>query len=383
MANKEKIVRQNLIFEPTTYRDWTVIYCQIAYQIFTQEFENQFMWRYTDVCLLWDGRKEILYRSNKEHTSGMFQFIVKELKKNPDFIKDTSELLIQESQDYKKKFSKLLSFSFKEKSNRELNLLFFEFVRESIAIGPKYVMMIYFPQQIEFYSKYELKYRGEKDIAVQARTVAEKIYGPLSDGLSEKFGKEALRRIKLPEDYYYFISIEETSAIFKDKVSGNFKLKLTRELKKRKKYFFVAGGNIWHIPLKQYLNAKGWNLIEHSVDKEVKTIKGTPAFKQRKAVIGKVVIVENKRELFKVQENDILVAPMTIPEYVPAISKVSAIITDEGGVTCHAAIVAREMNKPCIIGTKIATKVLKDGDLVEVDADNGIVKVIKRAEQQG
>jgi pyruvate,water dikinase len=52
-------------------------------------------------------------------------------------------------------------------------------------------------------------------------------------------------------------------------------------------------------------------------------------------------------------------------------------VTDEGGVTCHAAIVAREMKKPCIIGTKIATKVLKDGDLVEVDANKGVVKILK------
>tara|TARA_Y100000310_G_scaffold338021_1_gene426573 strand:- start:1597 stop:1776 length:180 start_codon:yes stop_codon:yes gene_type:complete len=57
--------------------------------------------------------------------------------------------------------------------------------------------------------------------------------------------------------------------------------------------------------------------------------------------------------------------------------KAAAFVTDEGGVTCHAAIVSREMKKPCIIGTKIATKVLKDNDLVEVDANKGIVRKIK------
>jgi len=62
---------------------------------------------------------------------------------------------------------------------------------------------------------------------------------------------------------------------------------------------------------------------------------------------------------------------------LPAMNKASAFITDEGGITCHAAIVARELGKPCIIGTKIATKVLKDGDEVEVNADKGIVKIIK------
>ncbi|TSC78406.1 MAG: pyruvate, water dikinase [Parcubacteria group bacterium Gr01-1014_29] len=57
--------------------------------------------------------------------------------------------------------------------------------------------------------------------------------------------------------------------------------------------------------------------------------------------------------------------------------KAGAFIIDAGGILSHAAIVARELKKPCVIGTKIATKVLKNGDLVEVDADNGIVKIIK------
>ena len=58
--------------------------------------------------------------------------------------------------------------------------------------------------------------------------------------------------------------------------------------------------------------------------------------------------------------------------------KSSVIITDAGGLTSHAAIVSRELGIPCIVGTKIATQVLKDGDLVEVDAEKGIVKILKK-----
>jgi pyruvate,water dikinase len=57
--------------------------------------------------------------------------------------------------------------------------------------------------------------------------------------------------------------------------------------------------------------------------------------------------------------------------------KAAAFVTDQGGITSHAAIVAREMKKPCIIGTKIATKVFKDGDIMEVDANKGIIRKIK------
>ncbi len=93
-------------------------------------------------------------------------------------------------------------------------------------------------------------------------------------------------------------------------------------------------------------------------------------------VRGYAKIVHDISELGKVREGDILVASMTIPEFVPAMEKAEAFITDEGGITCHAAILSREMNVPCIIGTEIATRVLRDGDFVEVDANKGIVRIL-------
>ncbi len=79
----------------------------------------------------------------------------------------------------------------------------------------------------------------------------------------------------------------------------------------------------------------------------------------------------------KMDEGDLLVSHMTDPEIVPAMKKAAAIVTDMGGITCHAAIVSRELGIPCVIGTKIATKVLRDGDLAEVDANKGIIRKLK------
>lgn len=92
---------------------------------------------------------------------------------------------------------------------------------------------------------------------------------------------------------------------------------------------------------------------------------------------GKVKIVLKASEQFKVEAGDILVTSMTTPDFIPCMQKAVAFITDEGGITCHAAIVAREMKKPCIIGTKNATKILRDGDVVEVDAERGIIQIVK------
>jgi phosphohistidine swiveling domain-containing protein len=104
-------------------------------------------------------------------------------------------------------------------------------------------------------------------------------------------------------------------------------------------------------------------------------IRGTPAFPG--IVKGRVSIVKHPSELGKVKEGDILVAQMTLPSFMSAMYKAAAIVTDEGSITCHAAIIARELKKPCIIGTKNASKILKDGDFIEVDADKGIVRKLK------
>ncbi len=95
-------------------------------------------------------------------------------------------------------------------------------------------------------------------------------------------------------------------------------------------------------------------------------------------VSGVVRVCKTKQEIAEFQPGEILVAAMTRPEYVPAMRKSSAIITDEGGLTCHAAIVSRELSIPCIIATKHATKVLQSGDLVEVNASHGIIKIVRQ-----
>ncbi|WP_297461504.1 phosphoenolpyruvate synthase [Thermococcus sp.] len=88
---------------------------------------------------------------------------------------------------------------------------------------------------------------------------------------------------------------------------------------------------------------------------------------------GRVVVIFDASEIDKVKEGDVLVTTMTNPDMVPAMKRASAIITDEGGRTSHAAIVSRELGIPAVVGTKVATKVLKTGDYVTVDGTRGVV----------
>ena len=88
---------------------------------------------------------------------------------------------------------------------------------------------------------------------------------------------------------------------------------------------------------------------------------------------GEVKIVHDISELSKIMPGNILVAVMTNPDYVPSMKRAGAIVTEEGGTTCHAAIVSREMGIPAIVGTEKATKVLKENQLITVDATSGKV----------
>jgi len=86
---------------------------------------------------------------------------------------------------------------------------------------------------------------------------------------------------------------------------------------------------------------------------------------------GPVKILKSPKEIGKIQRGDVLVAPMTSPDYVPAMKKAAAIVTDQGGQTSHAAIVSRELGIPCVVGTKLATKILRDSSIVSVDGSTG------------
>ena len=95
---------------------------------------------------------------------------------------------------------------------------------------------------------------------------------------------------------------------------------------------------------------------------------------------GKVKIVEDLEDLHKIQEGDVLVTKMTNPDMVVSMQKSTAIVTNEGGMTAHAAIVSREMGLPCVVGTRKATELLKDGDEITVDGYEGKVYSGKTSE---
>lgn len=122
---------------------------------------------------------------------------------------------------------------------------------------------------------------------------------------------------------------------------------------------------------------------EEKEEKLITLVKGLPA--SPGIGRGKVKLIKDISEINLVEEGDVLVTAMTNPDMVPAMRKCAGVVTDEGGRTCHAAIVSRELQIPCIVGAKTATKTLKTGDSVTVDAVRGIVyegEVLKEKEEK-
>jgi len=174
-----------------------------------------------------------------------------------------------------------------------------------------------------------------------------------------------------PEDVIY-MTLEEVVQMAKTEATP---LSIA-ELKRRKEGFVCVTmhGRFVVLSAKTHIQ-KLAKAIEEPLE-ATKEIKGNAAFHGKVQGLAKIVI--ETRDMRKVKKGDVLIAVMTFPHFISAMEKAKAFVTDEGGILCHAAIVAREMRKPCIIGTKIATKVLKDGDLVEVDADKGVVKILEK-----
>ncbi|MDP2649638.1 MAG: PEP-utilizing enzyme [bacterium] len=156
-------------------------------------------------------------------------------------------------------------------------------------------------------------------------------------------------------------------------LNGNIPQK--EELKERGKGYFFGNGKLITGLDKEKVGKIFTIHFKNEPTVKIRQLNGSTAYKG--IVRGFVRRIMGHKQINEIKEGEILVSPMTIPDFIPAIKKAAAIVTDEGGVLSHAAIIARELKKPCIVGTKFATKIFKDGDLIEVDANRGIVTVLK------
>lgn len=184
------------------------------------------------------------------------------------------------------------------------------------------------------------------------------------------------------------VSVETLSFYTEEEIKNLFSSKRVSEEKLNERKQPYVYGRIGSKEPVLYTTEDARKIIVIFADDEqvrVESFKGIVAHGKGRIVQGKVKLItrdyksveSTRQSMASMEEGDILVAQTTDPDLLEAMKKAGAIVTDVGGLLSHGAITSRELDKVCIIGTVNASKVLKDGDLVEVDATNGVVKVIK------
>jgi phosphoenolpyruvate synthase/pyruvate phosphate dikinase len=304
---------------------------------------------------------------------------------------DQLSFLAQEEKD----LIALLKFPLKQRKKTLIKHCHKYFWIRNSYVGPKYLTEDDFIQRLRFINREK---KNNLDIRKQKKVLIKKL--KLNKSLQEevriinftsiwqderkanvlqniaylgKIIKEISRRLRIKQELLYYLGSQEALTIKSFKELKVLKDKL---VKRQRNTFVLIRNNKELISLPEE-SEKILKLKQGLINKKSAqngAIHGSIA--NTGTAVGRVSICRGIESLSKVRQGDVLVTSMTRPEFMLALKKAAAIVTDEGGITCHAAIVARELNIPAVIGTKFATKILKDGMIVEVKGNHGIVNII-------
>lgn len=334
------------IIIPFTYtREFSLMLCQIWGGAYNNFLGVQLETHPRYISFIQRGMAST-YR-NQELDKEVSLIFLDRVKTNPSYFKNFFD-------EYANRFNELKNLWEKDYLSRE-ELIYF--INELTAFWPAVYSSTYIPNDINFSAsdrKLNLKLREKIDIAAhEASNITVKTLQAIYPNLGE---------------LVYSISINDfkNSRVKAEKVEKMYNSTLILVEDE-----LVSEADFEDLKKKYNFELEDLNALPNE-----KHLQGQAAYTGN--VRGIVRLIFKRNEMNKIKKGEILVTGMTTPEFLPAMKQAAAFITDEGGLTCHAAIIARELKKPCIIGTKNSTKILKDGDLVEVDANQGIIKILKR-----
>ena len=241
------------------------------------------------------------------------------------------------------------------------------------AMYPIYMLSVFLPNKWhdDFLARYGDSGKSCADRFYEARLYSEGFFEKVDTYVRTIFVAPCLERCGLPATFSHVIRLQE----LQDMLAGMDAPTLSVLQERAREYILFENNLVVGKDFKDFLREYDFIYEGAYTDNSLTECKGEVAC-QAKPVQGMVQIIMNTKEAHGFIKGNILVTSMTSPEYLGAMKQALAIVTDEGGVTCHAAIVSRELGIPCIIGTRVATKILHDGDRVEVDAEKGLVRKI-------
>jgi phosphoenolpyruvate synthase/pyruvate phosphate dikinase len=295
---------------------------------------------------------------NKESSTELAEFFFEKIKKNPKFMEE----MFREG---KKHFENLRNFchELSDLENKDNNHLL-ELIKEYFRLYKKPYPYFMITVEARILEKEKTK-TAEESINLMAKL---RLYGRASFNKTHELVyplfKEIANRFNISVKELKFLTPVEIESLLKGEKIG-----INQLIKDRDSCYFIHSDG----KFKLYENAL-LEINNEKIDSE-NEIKGKGTFPSYYK--GKVKLIHKKEDIENLEEGEVIVLQMTTTDLISdAIKKAGAIITDEGGITCHAAIISREFNIPALIGTRIATKVLKDGDIVEIDTKKGVVKKV-------
>ena len=311
---------------------------------YTFGMEKEFGWGHRNVLYYYRDGYDVSYRAEKD-LRALRQVLAKKL--NPRF----AAVIEKISRKRTNQLSRPTKAAFASKKN--LIRLLPKFYSDMAAIFsvfqlPDYAQFL-LPQTDR---KLLVRFGLARDYAARIMVQNERIYRPRLGVLLGLPAREAL--MLLPDEV---LEAARTGVI-------------PRDLSRRKHFLMrVIGGKLTVL-----WNTKADAAYRKEISKTtvVKILRGQAAYPG--SISGKVYVAFNDEQFRHIPNGAILVCSITRYDVVPYLKRVAAIVTDQGGITCHTAIIAREMKIPAVIGTRIASDVLKTGDRVEVDATNGTVR---------
>ncbi len=235
-------------------------------------------------------------------------------------------------------------------------------------------MQVWYAVFLDIWYPLPEKHKAAKQIAAKARDRTGHLH-ERSNNTERKLYAETSNRLSMEVKKINFLFPNEIINALTNKVS------YSNEIERRMKFCVTTSIEGEY---KIYSGKKAQELFEQyqppSIGKDTQSsLSGTPACKGK--IKGTARVIRKDKDFDKFKDGEVLVSLQTMVHYLPIMKKSIAILTEFGGLTSHAAIVSRELNKPCIVGIPNLLASINDGDLIEVDADKGIVKILKKKEE--
>ena len=333
---------------PLGFTSWITLFTHKPFSVELDYFVNQ-------AIMVWDGETTTCYirESERKHFGDK---VVKEITNNPDYVDDICKNFYSGTDIILSIYDKQQKeFTYKEYADYNASFLknYYPYhiqVKNVVDFLPKNLLNTHLPK------------------LEAARVNAEPVFSKEIDymkRIAEYISKKTGHKTK----HILHSFVDELSAYWKDGKN----LPDENILKERCKnsVIFFENGKIQNVLIGKDISQFASIFSNKDIGD---TIEGQTAFGGKAEGVAR--IITNLSIPYEFNDGDILVAPWTRPEYLPIMKKAGAFITDGGGILSHAAIVARELKKPCVIATKNATQILKNGDMIKVDADRGTVKKI-------